>query len=623
MDSFLALLPEAFAEAIVGFVLHAAVSTTVVLMAAALADRFWKRASAADRHSLWLLCLIIGVLGPLFSTALTPPFATGPEASTPAMLAYDLPRQVSVSPTPTTLGSPAPDTSPLALTSPVRVPQEPVPAPTPPSITLGSRTFQGLALVALVGTAVLLMRALLGRLVLHRLHVSSRPLPDPDWQHLVDRVRREVGLRRPVRLRVHPTQPTPLTWGNCRPIVLLPEAARHWSESRREAVLLHELAHIRRWDCATQRLAEILRALVWFHPLTWWAVHRLHLDRELACDDLVLTTGTKPSDYAEHLVDLAQAASVRSIPGAIAMAHPHRLTHRVTAILDPHRTRRRSPVVLALVAGVLALASTAPRPVALAAEGSPIDAAPGSPTATSPLSPAVPPDQGIRILEDRMDQARRRVEQLDAELATLDSQIRSNVSSTPPTLRDSEPSDALESRIAQLQLDLKTRIVRDQSRLKSLRQLPVAILRNTLLSLYPEDRVLQHLGMLHATAAVDAEVAGSVYGPSHPENKAAHERIRILNQKLESAVEGILNALETQIEASRQELDSLDRESADARQRSSDLAAVYRTYYLKFRDRENARVMLDLLKRKLAQERFDSIFPRDSVISPPLNPPPP
>ena len=79
------------------------------------------------------------------------------------------------------------------------------------------------------------------------------------------------------------TSPIPLTWGVVQPIILLPDDAEGWPESTRRSVLLHELAHIQRFDAGFQLIGRLAAALYWFHPLAWYALHRLPAARRGAC----------------------------------------------------------------------------------------------------------------------------------------------------------------------------------------------------------------------------------------------------------------------------------------------------------------------------------------------------
>ena len=101
----------------------------------------------------------------------------------------------------------------------------------------------------------------------------------------------ELEIRRPVRVVHSPTVSTPMAWGILRPALLLPANAVSWSADRRRAVVLHELAHVKRRDCLIHVLAQAARAVHWFNPLAWVGTRRLRAERERACDDLVLNSG--------------------------------------------------------------------------------------------------------------------------------------------------------------------------------------------------------------------------------------------------------------------------------------------------------------------------------------------
>ena len=132
--------------------------------------------------------------------------------------------------------------------------------------------------------------------------------------------------------------------------MLLPAAADQWPAERREAVLLHELAHIARYDCLVQTLAALSCALYWPHPGVWLAARRLRIERELACDDQALARGMEPRDYAGHLLEIARGFDTGSPLGmlAVSMATSSNLEARLRAVIDGRR-RRGAPSVPAKV----------------------------------------------------------------------------------------------------------------------------------------------------------------------------------------------------------------------------------------------------------------------------------
>lgn len=250
-----------------------------------------------------------------------------------------------------------------------------------------------LPILWLIGFAVLIVRLMAARLMLWsgerrgRLVVVSQNSTldergrDPSDKAIVDAFKaacEQLSVSRPVRLLIHSEQAIPVVWGIIQLRLLLPANARYWSAEQLQSVLLHELAHIKRRDPIAQLLAQVACALHWFNPLVWFASWRLHVERERACDDLVLANGVPPSAYAEHLLDVATRLSAARWTQAcgLAMARKSSLEGRLVAVLNKQSNRRSvsaSVALLALLLGfgvALPVAMLGPADGVLAAEDS-------------------------------------------------------------------------------------------------------------------------------------------------------------------------------------------------------------------------------------------------------------
>ncbi|MCX6921723.1 MAG: M56 family metallopeptidase, partial [Verrucomicrobia bacterium] len=356
---------NAMVEMIAGYLHHSTftavffdawVKSLAVLAAAGGLCFLCRRAAAATRHWIWFLALASLLCLPMLSAV--------PRAWHRPLVAvstgFDSGNQFSLALSMTPIreaGNPAEPVSPAGTSVGRRsrdasLSNEPVAAHF-------STTFLVLAVVLwFIGTALGLASVLAAQIQLSRLAGTGLPLRTPDWALVLRETCETLRLRRPVRLLQSAEDPMPLTWGWWRPVVLLPADAEHWPVERRRIVLLHELAHVKRWDCLTQTVARIVCALFWINPLAWLAAHRMCVERELACDDLVLNSGCRASDYATHLMDIARAFRHAPRLAGIAMARSSKLQGRIAAIVDASRARRLRPfTALAIVAlmGALAL----------------------------------------------------------------------------------------------------------------------------------------------------------------------------------------------------------------------------------------------------------------------------
>src|SRR5256714_7242503 len=180
-------------------------------------------------------------------------------------------------------------------------------------------------------------------LVVRRIVNRSRPLDSEDWLTPLWEVSDRLALDEPPRLLRSEDAKMPFACGFLKATIVLPAECDGWSLDRRRAVLLHELAHVRRHDLVGHTLGRVACAIYWFHPLVWKAAKQLRSESERACDDLALACGARATDYAEHLLDIVTSVKRDATPSvALAMARRQEFEGRMLAILDPD-LRHSSP----------------------------------------------------------------------------------------------------------------------------------------------------------------------------------------------------------------------------------------------------------------------------------------
>jgi uncharacterized protein (TIGR03435 family) len=122
---------------------------------------------------------------------------------------------------------------------------------------------------------------------------------------IVRAVGRRMGIGRPVRVLISALSDGPSVIGWLRPVILLPPAAAMGlTPQQLEAVLAHELAHIRRWDYLVNVFQVVAETVFFYHPAVWWTSSRIRLERELCCDDLAVRSCGDPLCYAQALTTL-------------------------------------------------------------------------------------------------------------------------------------------------------------------------------------------------------------------------------------------------------------------------------------------------------------------------------
>jgi beta-lactamase regulating signal transducer with metallopeptidase domain len=382
LASLAAALPFDTSELVnvLGLLLDSALKGTLLVAAAAIAAYLLRTRSAAARHAAWTAA-VIGHLALPAVTLLAPawrlPFLPAPPWLTPsAQRVVSTPTSGTSTPAPTVTASQSGGTAAPTVGSTPEQSQSTTPSPAvQPSTSTAPFRIGGLSLLAafwITGAILVLLRLALGTVRVGKLARDGSRVIDGAWLSLAQRVAARLGINRPLTLLRGDRLGIPVTWGIVYPAVLLPPDAEEWPEERRRFVLVHEMAHIKRFDALTQLAAQIAVAIFWFDPLIWLAAHKMRVEREHACDDYVLRDGTKPSLYAGELLDMVRSlgtpAHERAAPAfaALAMARRSEFEGRMLSILDPaldrHTLDRRSTFLTAAGVALLILPLAALRP---------------------------------------------------------------------------------------------------------------------------------------------------------------------------------------------------------------------------------------------------------------------
>ena len=360
-----------------GILADTALKGLVLIAIAAIASYFLRKRSAASRHAVWTAAVIGHLALPVFGAVVpdwriplvaTPKWAEAPVA-TPTPDADPVQSEAVAASTANDQGEleRASNDGQLAA-APVESSEPAGESRWPLTVILG--------IMWLAGTVLVLLRLAVGTWKVGRLAKTGDRVDDGEWLSLTQRIANRLGITRPLTLLRGDRLAIPVTWGVVYPAVLLPPDASEWTEERRRFVLVHEMAHVKRFDALTQLVAQITIALLWFDPFLWYAAHRMRVEREHACDDYVLREGTTPSLYAGELLEMVQSIGSSSRDhaapafAALAMARRSEFEGRMLAILDKRHDRSTLGRGIAIAASIglviLALPLAAFKPFASA-----------------------------------------------------------------------------------------------------------------------------------------------------------------------------------------------------------------------------------------------------------------
>ncbi len=226
-----------------------------------------------------------------------------------------------------------------------------------PGLTPTGRQWETFAVCAwLAGVAILALRMLGGLVLVERLRRTALPLT-PEW---VARCRAlEVRLTTPLKVLFAQSEAvaTPIVAGWLKPMVLIPASFLvRLLPAELEALILHEMAHVRRLDAFANLIQSVVETALFYHPAVWWVSRRVRLEREQCCDELAVAALRDPALYVRALQTLE---TLRAPPYGVLAANGGSLKRRAARILGVAVTPERPTISRTAAVAILAIGAAA------------------------------------------------------------------------------------------------------------------------------------------------------------------------------------------------------------------------------------------------------------------------
>lgn len=321
------------------------------------------------------------------------------------------------------------------------------PLPSETISNVPSNLLLGIVSVWIAGMGAISLRAAGGFILVHRL---KKHLSEPVLPHHIAQLRsmcHRIGLNQVPDLRQTTRQISPAIWGFIRPVIIVPAGFfAHLAPEHVEAILLHELAHLKRRDYLVNLLQHMVEIVFFYHPCTWWVSSALRNERETCCDDIVVNTTGDALSYARALLNLGSQMRAPALAMPVT-GSTHKLYHRIKHILEDNSMNTKSTgrlfAVLAIITGLCLTAGIS---------GNLINAETAD---TQKKATVVKIVEGEAIVENLTDgqSLDEILATLDIDLATIDAEVEA---SDVKIIRLDEDKDALDldAILADLNLDL-------------------------------------------------------------------------------------------------------------------------------------------------------------------------
>lgn len=185
------------------------------------------------------------------------------------------------------------------------------------------------------GMLLLLVRIVYNLYTLRNLKYKGTTPPDHNWLQMLAKCQNISGINTRVQLFFSARVTVPMVMGSLKPVILIPVAiANNLSAAEAEAVLLHELAHIRRHDYLVNMVQLFIETILFYNPFVWLISSIIRNEREHCCDDMVVRATTAPLPYAKALAALETFRQQPAMPALAATGANHQLLNRIKRIME-------------------------------------------------------------------------------------------------------------------------------------------------------------------------------------------------------------------------------------------------------------------------------------------------
>ena len=160
----------------------------------------------------------------------------------------------------------------------------------------------------IAGIAVSLTGVMVGKIGIMNIRKNATVIRSGTVFETVQSLLKKLGIQRKVQVLSSSSCRVPFIYRTLKPAILLPSGTKQWPAERLRSVLIHELAHVKRFDSLTLLFARIVCSLFWFVPAVWIAYRHLYLEQEKSCDEYAVNEGIQAAHYARHILNVVRLA---------------------------------------------------------------------------------------------------------------------------------------------------------------------------------------------------------------------------------------------------------------------------------------------------------------------------